>query len=67
MQLVVQAEMLLHLKVEAVVVESSIRDRNIQDLDSSLLLIVQAPKRALFMRFVSQDIGCEIVQWSICS
>lgn len=39
MQLVVQAEMLRHLKVEAVVVESSIRDRNIQDLDSSLLLI----------------------------
>lgn len=39
MQLVVQAEMLRHLKVEAVVVESSIRDRNTQDLDSSLLLI----------------------------
>lgn len=39
MQLVVQAGMLLHLKVEAVVVESSIRDRNIPDLDSSLLLI----------------------------
>jgi len=38
-QLVVQAGMLLHLKVEAVVVESSIRDRNIPDLDSSLLLI----------------------------
>lgn len=39
MQLGVQAGMLLHLKVEAVVVESSIRDRNIPDLDSSLLLI----------------------------
>jgi len=38
-QLGVQAGMLLHLKVEAVVVESSIRDRNIPDLDSSLLLI----------------------------
>jgi len=38
-QLVVQAGMLLHLKVEAVVVESSIRDRNIPALDSSLLLI----------------------------